>query len=236
MEQHVQVPTMDLTKEGLANIDPYIYACIKKYMNTHTKEAWPSNSTLAKISGMSAKTIIESIRRLEAAGYFSVKREFGKSNIYTFNDYKKFEIFSYEFLDRPDLTPKEKAYFITVQPFMFKNQTSGTITFNSDTLAKKIALSANTLKKYEQILQEKKLLELVPYKKDNATGAPVQARVYDFEQWSNLIALKFTEQDERLDSHEHEMKRMQQRIEMLEKELLKRDLKDKAEEIQQITL
>jgi len=119
---------------------------------------------------------------------------------------------------------------------MFKSQTSGTITFNSDTLAKKIALSANTLKKYEQILQEKKLLELVPYKKDNATGAPVQARVYDFEQWSNLIALKFTEQDERLDSHEHELKRMQQRIEMLEKELLKRDLKDKAEEVHPITL
>jgi Mn-dependent DtxR family transcriptional regulator len=227
---------MDLKAEGLANTDPYIYACIKKYMNTSTKQAWPSNSTLTKISGLSAKTVIAAINRLEQAGYISVRREYGKSNVYTFNDYKKFEIFSYEFLDRTDLSPKEKAYFITVQPFMFKSQTSGTITFNSDTLAKKIALSANTLKKYEQILQEKKLLELVPYKKDNATGAPVQARVYDFDQWSNLIALKFTEQDERLDNHEHEMKRMQQRIEMLEKELLKRDLKDKAEEVHPIIL
>lgn len=35
--RHVQVPTMDLKAEGLANTDPYIYACIKKYMNTSTK-------------------------------------------------------------------------------------------------------------------------------------------------------------------------------------------------------
>lgn len=233
-KRHVQVPTMDLKAEGLANTDPYIYACIKKYMNTHTKQAWPSNSTLTKISGLSAKTVIEAIRRLEQAGYISVQREYGKANVYTFNDYKKFEIFSYEFLDRSDLTPKEKAYFITVQPFMFKNDKSGTITFNTNTLAERISLSVNTLKKYEQILKEKNLLDLVPIKQDNATGMPVYARHYDFDQWSNLVAIKFTEQDERLNNHEHEMKRMQQRIEMLEKELLKRDIKDKAEEAQVI--
>lgn len=233
--RHVQVPTMDLKAEGLANTDPYIYACIKKYMNTSTKQAWPSNSTLTKISGLSAKTVIAAINRLEHAGYISVQREFGKSNVYTFNDYKKFEIFSYEFLDRTDLSPKEKAYFITVQPFMFKGDGTGTITFSTNVLAERISLSVNTLKKYEQILKDKNMMDLVPVKTDNSTGLPVYARSYNFEQWSNLVAIKFVEHDERLNTHEHELQRLKDEVQFLKNELKKREIKDQAETVQ-ITL
>ena len=230
--RHVQVPTMDLKAEGLANTDPYIYACIKKYMNTSTKQAWPSNSTLTKISGLSAKTVIAAINRLEHAGYISVQREYGKSNVYTFNDYKKFEIFSYEFLDRTDLSPKEKAYFITVQPFMFKGDKTGTITFSTNVLAERISLSVNTLKKYEQILKDKNLLELVPVKTDNSTGLPVYARHYDFESWSNIVAMKFVEQDERLNTHEHELQRLKDEVQFLKDELKKQKMKEQAENAQ----
>jgi DNA-binding transcriptional regulator YhcF (GntR family) len=226
--RHVQVPTMDLKAEGLANTDPYIYACIKKYMNTSTKQAWPSNSTLTKISGLSAKTVIAAINRLEQAGYISVKREYGKANVYTFNDYRKFEIFSYEFLDRTDLSPKEKAYFITVQPFMFKGDGTGTITFSTNVLAEKISLSVNTLKKYEQILKDKNLLELVPIKTDNATGLPVYARNYNFEHWTNLVAIKFAEQDDRLNTHEYELKRLKDEVQYLRDALKKQQIKDNA--------
>lgn len=225
-KQHVQVPTMDLKSEGLAHIDPYVYACIKKYMNMSTKQSWPSNSTLTKISGLSPKTIIEAIRRLEKGGYISVQREYGKSNVYTFNDYKKFEIFSYDFLDREDLTPKEKALFITLQPLMFKDDTTGVITYNTKNLADKIALSVNTLKKHESCLKDKGLLEMQPYKLDNSTGCPVYLRSYNFDQWSNLVALKFMEQDERLDSHEEELKRLKQQVEFLTKELQKQKMED----------
>lgn len=235
-KQHVQVPTMDLKAEGLLHTDPYIYACIKKYMNISTKKAWPSNSTLVKISGLSPKTIIDAVRRLETAGYFSVEREYGKSNVYTFNDYKKFEIFSYDFLDRQDLTPKDKALFITLQPLMFKNQEIGTITYSTKELADKIALSVNTLKKHEAFLRDKGLIDIVAYKTDNATGLPVHLRTYDFEKWSNLIALKFIEQDDRLNDHDHQIKRLEDEIEFLKKELAKRDLKDRAEIVQPIVL
>lgn len=235
-KQHVQVPTMDLKAEGLLNTDPYVYACIKKYMNTATKKAWPSNSTLVKVSGLSPKTIIEAVRRLESAGYFSVEREYGKSNVYTFNDYKKFEIFSYDFLDREDLTPKDKALFITLQPLMFKDQTSGTITYSTKTIADKIALSVNTLKKHEAFLQEKGLLDIVPYKQDNATGLPVYLRTYDFDKWSNVVALKFMEQDDRLNDHDHQLKRLEDEIAFLKKELAKRDLKDRADNVHPIVM
>lgn len=231
-KQHVQVPTMNLVEEGLTYSDPFIYACIKKHMNNETKQAWPSNSHLTKISGMTNKTITESIKRLEKAGYISVKREYGKPNIYTFNEYKKFEIFSYEFLDREDLTPREKSYLIVSQPKMFKNNTSGVITMSTQTFAESIALSPKTLRKYEKTLVDKGLLELVPYKNDNATGTPVYARHYNFESWSNLVALKFMEQDDRLDNHEFELQRLKDEIQFLKDELKKQKLKEQAEPVQ----
>jgi DNA-binding MarR family transcriptional regulator len=235
-KQHVQVPTMNLVEEGLTYSDPFIYACIKKHMNGHTKQAWPSNSTLTKISGMSNRTVTESIKRLEAAGYFSIKREFGKPNVYTFNDYKKFEIFSYDFLDRDDLTPKEKSYLIVTQPKMFKSETEGVITMSSDKLARSLSLDSKTLRKYEKGLVEKGLLDLVPYQTDNATGMPVYARHYDFEQWSNIIALKFIEQDERLDDHEHQLKRLEDEIAFLKQELQKQQVREQSENTNPIVL
>lgn len=235
-KQHVQVPTMDLATEGLTYSDPFIYACIKKYMNQETKQAWPSNSTLAKLSKMSNRTITESIKRLEAAGYISVRREFGKPNVYTFNDYKKFEIFSYDFLDSEEYTPKDKSYYILMQPKMFKSSSDCVVTMSSEKLAKSLALDPKTLRKYEKNLVKKGLLELTPYRTDNATGLEVYARHYDLEKWSNAIALKFMEHNDRLDNHDHQIKRLEDEIEFLKKELAKRDLKDRAEIVQPIVL
>ena len=233
-KQHVQVPKMDLTEQGLTTLDPYIYACIKKYMNSKTQQAFPSNSTLQHVSGLGNKTIIQSIKRLEKAGYISITREFGKSNVYTFNDYKKFEICSYDLLDRTDLTPKEKAYFIAAQPYMFKDTQSGYITFNSEKLASSIGLSLNTLKKYESSLCQKNMIQLVPVRTNNATGLTEYNRVYDFEQWSNVIALKFQEQDERINDHDHQINRLKDEIEFLKQELRKVK-KEQLEEVK-ITL
>lgn len=219
--QHVQVPKMNLSEEGLINTDPYIYACIKKYMNSKTQQAFPSMETLKKVSGLTKPTIIASIKRLEDAGYLSIQREYGKSNYYTFNDYKKFEICSYDLLDRTDLTPKEKAYFIAAQPYMFKDKTSGHITFSQDKLAEMLGLTPKTLRKCEAGLKEKNLIQLVPYKRDNSTGIAVVEKIYDFEAWSNIVALKFQEQDEKLNEHDHQINRLKDEIEFLKQELKK---------------
>lgn len=220
-KQHVQVPTMNLSEEGLLHTDPYVYACIKKFMNQHTKKAFPSNRTLQKLCGLSNKTIVESTKRLEAAGYITIEREFGKSNVYTFNDFKKFEICSFDLLDRTDLTPREKAYFIATQPYMFKSDTEGHVTFTSEQLAGCIGLSLSTLKRYEKDMQQKNLLQMVPLKKDHYTGIAVYERIYDFETWSNIIALKFKEQDEKINVHDQEIKTLKQQIAFLTKELAK---------------
>ncbi len=218
--QHIQVPRMHLKQEGLQTVDPYIYACIKKFMNAQTNQSFPSNKTLVALSGLTSKTITASINRLEAAGYFTIKREMGKPNIYTFNSYKQFEIFSYDFLDNPDLTPKEKSYLVASQQYMFKNQDSlqGKITFSAEKLADGIGLSLNSLKKYEQSLKEKEILTTLPIKRDNATGLAVEARLYSFEKMCNVIACKFLEQDQRITSLEKSVEMLQQTVNLLTEE------------------
>lgn len=51
------------------------------------------------------------VGRLEGAGYISI-RNIKKVNHYTFSDINKFEIYSFEFLDNKEISPKEKAYMI----------------------------------------------------------------------------------------------------------------------------
>ena len=102
---------MEINKSLLFG-DPYVYACIKKYMNKETKQAYPSIQTLIEITGLNKKTILAAIDRLEKSGYFKVIRRAGSSNIYIFDDYKKFEIFSYDFLDTKELSSKAKSYLV----------------------------------------------------------------------------------------------------------------------------
>ena len=221
MNQHIQVPKMNLREEGLATIDPYVYACIKRFMNTHTREAFPNKSTLIKVSGLNKRVLLESINRLEKAGYISVDRANGKSNVYKFNAYKQFEIFSYDFLDNHNLTPKEKAYLVASQQFMYKNDSTltGQISFPTEKFAECIGLSLPTLRKYETSLKEKNILSLIPSKREGSSGLPVDIRSYDFQEMVNIIACKFQEHDKAIEQNSYDIKVLQQTVEELQKKL-----------------
>ena len=65
---------------------------------------------------------------------------------------------------------------------------------------------------------------------------PVYLRTYDFDKWSNVVALKFMEQDDRLNDHDHQLKRLEDEIAFLKKELAKRDLKDRADNVHPIVV
>lgn len=222
--QHVTVPSVDLKENGLENIDPYVYACIKRYMNAATKKCFPSLQTLMKDSGLSKVTIIKAIERLEDSGFLEIERESGKSNVYKFNDTKKFEMFSYDFLDKKELTPKEKAYLVASQQFMFKGKEHGGITFSSEKLAENIGLSLHTLRKTEAGLEEKGVLTKNLLKRNQA-GLGVYERVYDFDKFANIIALKFNEQDQRIDSHEYRIQKLEEQLRFVleENERLRRE-------------
>ena len=99
---------------GLEMLDVLIYAYLKKHYNKVTKDAYPSFQYLAEESGISKPTVMKCVDRLEKAGYISITR-IKKVNHYTFSDEKKFEIFSFDFLEDKTISPKEKAYIVCMQ-------------------------------------------------------------------------------------------------------------------------
>ena len=231
-KQHVQVPEMDLEKEGLETNDPYIYACIKRYMNSETMQAFPSIQTISQDSGFNKAVVLESIARLENAGYFKTVKEYGKSTVYVFNNYKYFQIFSYDFLDNTKLSPKGKAYLVASQEYILKfpNSGLGVIEFDSTRMAKALRMSLPTLRKREKELQEAGILSLVPSKQKELlcidgkqiinTGLNLFYRVYNFEEFCNTLALKFQQTDNRLDEQDSKIEEVNTKIDKLEKYLL----------------
>lgn len=239
--QHVQLPKMDLVKEGLSLNDPYIYVCVKQYMNNTTQEAYPSIATIVKDSGMKRNSVVESLQRLEQAGYLEIIKVSGKSNHYKFSPYKVFEIFSYDFLKQPNLTHKERAYLVVMQQFMYKNPYTGLgcVSFTTKEIEKRTGLNYRTIKKYEKSLQEKGIFSTTPMrKKDAETGLMLETRNYDFKEFSNLVAMKFLESDLKFAEHDENFQRVDQQLKDMAKQIqmlkdendrLKKQLQDNLE-------
>ena len=221
--QHVQVPNMDLKADGLDIIDPFVYASIKRFMNNETKIAFPSVNTLIRITGLSRPTLTKSINRLSDSGYITIIREYGKANQYLFNEYKKFECFSYDFLDMPELSAMEKAYLVIAQPHMIdKDEISqtGKIHYDQQTFANLMGISLPTLRKIEKHLQElhilkmestdQKELMLVNATYIPSTGFNLYDRVYSFPAFCNELVFKIQEHDVKLDKHEAEIHQLKE--------------------------
>ena len=221
--QHVQVPNMDLKANGLDACDPFVYASIKRYMNNETKIAFPSMTTLVTVTGLSKPTITKSIERLENANYIKIIRQFGKANQYQFNDYKKFECFSYDFLDMKELSAIEKAYLVIAQPHMIDKDSitqTGKIHYDQSTFANIMGISVNTLKKIEKHLQELHILSLKATNQKElvlantryipSTGFNLYDRVYSFPAFCNELVFKIQEHDVKLDKHEAEIHQLQE--------------------------
>ena len=201
-DQFVQVPTINLTEEGLDMRDLVIYAYLKKHYNAVTKESFPSLDLLAEESGISKPTVVKCLARLEAANYITIKKV-KRCNHYTFSDIKKFEIYSFDFLEDSSLSTSDKAYIICMQPHMFKdsNLGIGKVTYSELDIAKQLNIDLRTLRKYENRLQQgdRPIMSLIPSKKkDPVTGLVIQERVFDFEAYNNILALKFQQIDSEL--------------------------------------
>ena len=201
-EQFVKVPNIDLASQGLEMKDLVIYAYLKKHYNNVTKDSFPSFQTLSEESGISKPTVIKSVNRLQASGYINISK-IKKVNHYTFSDVNKFEIYSFDFLEDRTLTTADKAYIICMQPHMFKdsNLGIGKVIYSELDIANKLGIDLRTLRKYENHLQQgdKPVMTLVPTKKkDPMTGLAIQERIFDFDAYNNLLALKFMQIDEEM--------------------------------------
>jgi DNA-binding transcriptional regulator YhcF (GntR family) len=201
--KHVQLPNDMTTDANLTPQDLLIYVAIKRYMNKDTKEAFPSLQTICAKSGASVNTVRKCIANLEREKYFTITKE-GRKNIYTFSDYKKFEPFSYDFLDKEDLTFTEKAYIIASQQYMYKDEQGfGKITLSGQDLSKKINMPESTISKCNKSLTAKDYLSIIKCnKRDQETGVVIQEKIFHLDELGQAVIWALHNHEERISNNE----------------------------------
>lgn len=211
------------SQPNLTPKDKLIYIAISRYMNKETMEAYPSYATITKDTKAAAVTIKKCVNNLIREKYLNTRRE-GKRIVYIFNNKKKFEPFSYEFLDRRDLTFTEKSYIVATQQFMFKNENTetGDISYTNKELSELIKMPESTISKNNRSLEVKGLLE----------GASLPTKQFKLRELDQLFVWKFKEQDEKIQQNtdkivalEKDNAELKKRVIELEKLALK-DIKE----------
>lgn len=185
--KHTQVPNNMLSDSGLTPKDILIYATIKSHMNNKTRSCFPSINTIVKESGVSKSTVIKCIKNLENNNYFKIKKK-GRSNLYVFSKYDKFEPFSEEFLKRDDILPNEKAYIMATQQMMFKDlEGYGKISYNNTELSKIINLDKRSIDKYDQSLEEKGFLTKLSLLSKDESGLQKDEKIFHLNSLGQAV-------------------------------------------------
>lgn len=105
---------------------------------------------------------------------------------------------------------------------MFKNieLNQGFMSFSADELCSKIGLSRPTLMTLEKSLQSKNVMSLVPLQnRDSETGLSQYMRIYNFEEFLNLIAIKFQQTDDQLQTLQEKYDDLKKKYEIVSKRL-----------------
>lgn len=216
--QHVQVPNNMCLEHTLEPFDMLVYACIKRFMNQQTGEAFPSIRTLQQMLGCHPQKIKASIDRLRGK-YFSTYFD-GRKQVYVFSGkYRNFEPFSYEFLDKQDLTYMEKAYVVAIQQYMFKDvEDLGKVSFTTKQLSDLINMPEWEIWKHDRSLQDKGYLNLVKTKnRDFATGLPMTERMFDMEKLGQHLIWLLFKNTQRIRQNSERIKKLQKDLMMMRK-------------------
>lgn len=229
MERHVQVPEIDdLKLKNLKPKDLLVYAAIAKFKNSKTQEAYPSIKAIGNEIGMTAPTIIKSIKALEAANLLTVQEREGTSSVYHFTPYENFQGFSYEFLNKTNLSNMEKAYIISIQDKLFLNDydRTGSTSYTDKELSQTLNMDRSTISKLDKSLQSKGILELVKLNSiDSETGLAVNQKIFNIDEFANGVVFE-------LQKHKHDIISLQKTQEKQNKR--QNDLEDKMRKLEVI--
>ena len=201
---------------GLTPQDKLIYLAIRRYMNRDTMESFPSYARITQDIGAAAKTIKKSVDNLVREEYLQTRRD-GKKIIYKFNNKKQFEPFSWDFLDKPDLTFTEKSYIVAAQQYMFKDNEEGKISYKNNELSKLINMTEATISRCNHSLEKKGYLE----------GASELVKKFQLRELDQLFIWKFKEQGEKIEKNTEDIREIKKKLELLiaENEKLKEKIR-----------
>lgn len=202
-------PSNDEVQPDLDPKDKLIYVAIRRYMNRQSMEAFPSYATITKDTGAAAKTIKKCVDNLVKENYLQTRRE-GRKLIYTFNNKKCFEPYSYEFLDKPDLSFTEKSYIVASHQYMFKEENEGRINYTNKELSALIKMPEATISKCNRSLESKGYLE----------GASEFIKRFPQDKLNLIFVEKFKEQDEKIQKNSDDIELLKREIAQLKEENL----------------
>lgn len=218
--QHVELPNVTIKIKKLRPSEILTYVTLKRYMNKDTKECYPSLDTISRVSGLSKPTIITSIKSL-IDNELIEKYKKGKNNYYKFLEANEdgFEMFSFNFLDNPNLTPQEKAAYCMQQCFMFKNKDTqtGDLYYSNEVLSAKLGVSRKWLDKQNKSLESKDIITIT-HDRDEITGMVNNIRHFQLSKLDQAFVCILKNHDERIKSNEDDIEQLKKQNE----ELLKR--------------
>jgi DNA-binding MarR family transcriptional regulator len=214
--QHVQLPNSMTVNSDLTPKDLLIYVSIKRYMNKDTKQAFPSQDLICKNASSTKPTVKKCTEKLVELGYIKVRKD-GRKNVYIFNSHKNFEPFSYEFLDREDLSASTKAHLLATQQFMFKDVDKyGKVTMNDFQLSQILNTSPQTISRCNKELEEKGYLSIIKTSaKDSDTGLVRNEKMYHLDELSQAIVFTLQNHEDRLNDTDAKIKALEKQIEIL---------------------
>lgn len=213
--QHFQLPN----KMGEYDVEPkdqLIYIAIKFFDGKGG--CYPSLQKIANKAGTSIPTVRASIQRLKDKKYIEVKPK-GRGQEYIFNEYKKFEPFSPEFLDNKNISFTTKAYIAASQQYMYTDiEGIGKISYSNRELADKICMSESTIRRCNIELTNKKLLiEEDNKNRDSETGCHTKTKIFNLSELGQLIIWKLKNHEERITKIEENSKKDKEEIKELKK-------------------
>ena len=131
-------------------------------------------------------------------------KKIGRAQKYYFTPYSNFEVFSYSFVRKKDVSSKEKAYLASSQQFMYKDTEGfGKISYTNAELAKKINLSATKIAKYDQDLTDKGYLALIESKKkDMDSGIYIKEKFFKLDELGQAVVFALQKHDEKIIEHD----------------------------------
>lgn len=204
-QRFVALPKKD-DGEMLQKYEILVYVAIRYNMNSQTMTAHPSLETIKTRTGLSIPVIRKIIKKIVEKGYMTVEVKQGMGTIYTFSNEKSFEPFSYEFLDKTDLTKEEKLQILCTQQYMFKQDGYGKCAFSNSELAKRTGLNRKTISKNNQSLIEKGYATQVALKtKDPETGLMGKETIYYLNKLGQAVVFALQSHESRLNEHEAEI-------------------------------
>ena len=88
-EKFYKIPQELVSRKDLQSSDKIVFAVLANYQGDK-ESCWPGIQRLINDTGLVRQTVISSLKRLESAGYLTVKRQGrGKSNLYKTSLYSR---------------------------------------------------------------------------------------------------------------------------------------------------